>query len=58
MNIISKLTNPPPAPASGGHYAEASFAIAKRLSAVVAISIIPANDEIASVVTLPPKKLH
>ena len=28
MNIISKLTNPPPAPASGGHYAEASFVIA------------------------------
>ena len=27
MNIIAKLTNQPPAPASGGHYAEAFFVI-------------------------------
>jgi len=30
MNIIAKLTNPPPTPASGGHYAEASSVIATQ----------------------------
>jgi len=30
MNIMAKLTNPPPAPASGGHYAETSSVIATQ----------------------------
>jgi len=53
MNIIAKLTNPPPTPASGGHYAEASSVIAtqsrvpvSRKPLIILDSRLRGNDKI------------